>query len=30
LDGDLWPVVLQRMGGGYALMASMPADPSMN
>ena len=30
LDGDLWPVVLQRMGGGYALMASMPADPRMN
>ncbi len=29
-DGDLWPVVLQRMGGAYALMASMPADPSMN
>ncbi len=30
IDGDLWPVVLQRMGGRYALMASMPADPSMN
>jgi putative transcriptional regulator len=30
IDGDLWPVVLQRMGGAYALMASMPADPSMN
>ena len=28
--GDLWSVVLQRMGGAYALMASMPADPSMN
>jgi len=28
--GDLWPVVLQRMGGEYALMASMPVDPSMN
>ncbi len=30
VDGDLWPVVLQRMGGGYALMAAMPEDPSMN
>jgi len=29
-DGDLWPVVLQRMGGAYALMASMPTDPTMN
>jgi putative transcriptional regulator len=29
-DGDLWPVVLQRMGGGYALMATMPADPKLN
>ena len=29
-DGDLWPVVLQRLGGAYALMASMPADPSLN
>ena len=29
-DGDLWPVVLQRLGGAYALMASMPVDPSMN
>lgn len=29
-EGDLWPVVLQRMGGAYALMASMPVDPTMN
>ena len=27
---DLWPTVLQRKGGAYALMASMPVDPSMN
>jgi len=29
-EDDLWPVVLQRLGGGYALMASMPVDPSLN
>jgi putative transcriptional regulator len=29
-DGDLWPVVLHRKGGAYALMASMPVDPSLN
>ncbi len=28
--GDLWPVVLQRMGGGYSLLATMPVDPSLN
>lgn len=28
--GDLWPTVLQRKGGAYALMASMPQDPSLN
>lgn len=27
---DLWPTVLQRKGGAYALMASMPIDPSLN
>ena len=29
-DGDLWSDTLQRKGGGYALMATMPADPSLN
>ncbi len=29
-EGDLWPIVLQRMGGAYALMANMPTDPSLN
>lgn len=28
--GDLWPVVLQRKGGVYSLLASMPADPTLN
>ena len=27
---DLWPTVLQRKGGAYALMASMPVDPTLN
>jgi putative transcriptional regulator len=27
---DLWSVVLARKGGGYALLARMPADPSVN
>jgi putative transcriptional regulator len=27
---DLWPVVLRRQGGRLALMATFPADPSMN
>ena len=26
----LWPRVLERKGGSYALIARMPADPSMN
>jgi putative transcriptional regulator len=26
----LWPVVLARKGGSYALVARMPADPSLN
>jgi putative transcriptional regulator len=27
---DLWPAVLTRKGGSYALIARMPADPSLN
>ncbi len=27
---DLWPTVLTRKGGSYALVARMPADPSSN
>ncbi len=29
-ETDLWTTVLQRKGGGYSLMASMPIDPTMN
>jgi putative transcriptional regulator len=29
-EEDLWPVALQRKGGGYALLATMPPDPSLN
>jgi putative transcriptional regulator len=29
-EEDLWPVALQRKGGAYALLARMPADPSLN
>jgi putative transcriptional regulator len=29
-EGDLWAVVLGRMGGEYALLARMPLDPSVN
>jgi putative transcriptional regulator len=29
-DQDLWPVVLRRRGGEYALLARMPEDPSLN
>jgi putative transcriptional regulator len=28
--GDQWPAVLTRKGGRYALIARMPADPSVN
>jgi putative transcriptional regulator len=28
--GDLWSEVLDRKGGGYALLARMPEDPSLN
>jgi putative transcriptional regulator len=27
---DIWSVALQRRGGEYALLATMPEDPSMN
>jgi putative transcriptional regulator len=29
-EGDLWSTVLARKGGRYRLMATMPADPSLN
>jgi putative transcriptional regulator len=29
-DDDLWSDALRRKGGEYGLLASMPADPSMN
>ena len=29
-EGDLWTEVLQRKGGAYALLATMPAHPSLN
>ena len=29
-ESDLWPEVLQRKGGSYALMATMPVDPTLN
>jgi putative transcriptional regulator len=29
-EGDLWADALQRKGGGYSLLATMPADPSLN
>ena len=29
-EGDLWPVALQRKGGGFSLLATMPSDPSLN
>ena len=29
-DGDVWAGALQRKGGEYALLATMPADPSQN
>ncbi|HEY1356697.1 MAG TPA: YqgE/AlgH family protein [Thermoleophilaceae bacterium] len=29
-DGDLWADALQRKGGAYSLVATMPADPSLN
>ena len=29
-DGDVWSEALRRQGGGYRLLATMPADPSLN
>ena len=29
-DGDLWSEALRRKGGGYRLLSTMPADPSLN
>jgi putative transcriptional regulator len=29
-DDDLWSEALRRKGGGYRLLATMPADPSLN
>jgi putative transcriptional regulator len=29
-DGDIWSEALRRKGGSYKLLATMPADPSMN
>jgi putative transcriptional regulator len=29
-DGDLWPAALQRKGGAYALLSTLPPDPSLN
>lgn len=29
-DGDLWADALARLGGKYALLSTMPADPSLN
>jgi putative transcriptional regulator len=29
-DGDIWSAALRRKGGSYTLLATMPADPSLN
>jgi putative transcriptional regulator len=29
-EGDIWSDALRRKGGGYRLLATMPADPSLN
>jgi putative transcriptional regulator len=29
-DGDIWAEALKRKGAGYRLLATMPADPSLN
>ena len=30
IEGDLWAVVLNRLGGEYELLSRMPEDPSVN
>jgi putative transcriptional regulator len=30
VDGDIWSDALRRKGGNYRLLATMPADPSLN
>jgi putative transcriptional regulator len=30
VPAELWSAVLKRKGGGYALLARMPVDPSVN
>ena len=30
MTGDIWSTALQRKGGRYAVLATMPADPSLN
>jgi putative transcriptional regulator len=29
-EGDIWSEALRRKGGGYRLLSTMPADPSLN
>jgi len=29
-EGDIWAEALKRKGGGYRLLSTMPADPSLN
>jgi putative transcriptional regulator len=29
-EGDIWSSALQRKGGAYALLATMPSEPSLN
>lgn len=29
-DDDIWSAALERKGGGYRLLATMPADPALN
>ena len=29
-EGDIWAEALQRKGGSYRLLSTMPVDPSLN